>query len=231
MTPMTAPAISRSTSSFFTFGPPLSTFQNICGHDDCRDPSCTGRFLRGAPLSSRLRGRDPSRRAAAAPRAAAFDHRLAACIANGGVFDFMGGKLPPGMTGEQMREYIRSDPDGMDKGMATMMESSTEMRWAVQNGMFTFKATSPADWFLKSLDYTLEGVADKVECPTLVIDTESEQFFPGAAKQLFDALTCPKTFMLFTAEEGAEDHCQVGTPMLAGQKIFDWLEETLAAIG
>ena len=166
-----------------------------------------------------------------APRAAAFDHRLAACIANGGVFDFMGGKLPPGMTGEQMREYIRSDPDGMDKGMATMMESSTEMRWAVQNGMFTFKATSPADWFLKSLDYTLEGVADKVECPTLVIDTESEQFFPGAAKQLFDALTCPKTFMLFTAEEGAEDHCQVGTPMLAGQKIFDWLEETLAAIG
>jgi hypothetical protein len=33
-----------------------------------------------------------------APRAAAFDHRLSACVANGGVFDFMANNRPAGMT-------------------------------------------------------------------------------------------------------------------------------------
>jgi hypothetical protein len=33
--------------------------------------------------------------------------------------------------------------------------------------------------------------------------------------------------MLFSAEEGAEDHCQLGSPMLSAQRTFDWLHETL----
>jgi len=36
--------------------------------------------------------------------------------------------------------------------------------------------------------------------------------------------------MLFTAEEGAEDHCQVGSPLLSAQRMFDWLEETLSRV-
>jgi alpha-beta hydrolase superfamily lysophospholipase len=163
-----------------------------------------------------------------APRACAFEHRLAACIANGGVFDFMAGKMPPGVTRKQMAEWIEGDPASMDKVMRENMEKDVGMKWAVENGMYTFKASSPSEWYLKAMEYTLEGIADKVACPTLVIDTEDEQFFPGAAKQLYDALTCPKTFVLFTEEEGAEDHCQVGSPLLSGQKIFDWLQETLA---
>jgi len=33
--------------------------------------------------------------------------------------------------------------------------------------------------------------------------------------------------MFFTDEEGAGDHCQTGSPALAQQRIFDWLDETL----
>ena len=36
--------------------------------------------------------------------------------------------------------------------------------------------------------------------------------------------------MLFTAAEGAEDHCQVGSPLLSAQRVFDWLEETLSRV-
>lgn len=166
-----------------------------------------------------------------APRAAAFEYRLAACIANGGVFDFMGGRIPPGMTRQQFQDYLESNLEEVNRGMEEMMKQNTEMRWAIANGMFTFKASSPADWMLKALRYELSGVADKIRCPTLVIDSEEDAFFKGQAKPLYDALTCPKTFMLFTRKEGAEDHCQVGTPLLSQQKIFDWLQEVFAGIG
>jgi len=43
---------------------------------------------------------------------------------------------------------------------------------------------------------------------------------------VFEALTCPKKHILFTAEEGAEEHCQCGAAALSNQRIFDWLDET-----
>ena len=166
-----------------------------------------------------------------APRAAAFEHRLAACIANGGVFDFMANRLPSGMSRQAAIDWVRSDPSGCDKVMRAIMEASTDSRWGIENGMFTFGASSPAEYFLKALDYTLEGIAEKITCPTLVIDSEGDLWYSGQARQLFDALTCDKTFQLFTAEEGAEDHCQVGSPLLSAQRMFDWLEETLSRVG
>jgi hypothetical protein len=32
---------------------------------------------------------------------------------------------------------------------------------------------------------------------------------------------------LFTEEEGAEEHCQIGAPALSNQRIFDWLDEIM----
>jgi hypothetical protein len=43
---------------------------------------------------------------------------------------------------------------------------------------------------------------------------------------VFEALTCPKKYILFTAGEGAEEHCQCGAPALSNQRIFDWLDDT-----
>ena len=62
---------------------------------------------------------------------------------------------------------------------------------------------------------------------TLVVDVESENSFPGEARKLYDALTCPKTWLYFTEEEGAGDHCQTGSPSLSHQRIMDWLDETV----
>lgn len=162
-----------------------------------------------------------------APRAAAFEPRLSACIANGGVYDFMASRIPDAMSREQFQDMVENAPDSFDAGMKQMVEQNTELRWALSHGMFVFNAKRPVDWMREALRFELSSVADKVRCPTLVIDTEEESSFPGEARKLYDALTCPKTFMLFTRAEGAEDHCQVATPLLAQQRIFDWLEETV----
>lgn len=165
-----------------------------------------------------------------APRAAAFEHRLCACIANGGVYDFLGSRLPAAVARQDFVGYLKQDPEGFNAAATEMAKTNTEMRWGMANGMFTFQASSPAEWFIKGLEYELSGVADKIKCPTLVIDGEEEASFPGQARLLYDALTCPKEFMLFTAEEGAGDHCQVASPLRSQQRIFDWLEERFAEI-
>jgi hypothetical protein len=42
--------------------------------------------------------------------------------------------------------------------------------------------------------------------------------------KLFDHLTCPKTFLQFTEEEGADEHCQAGAQRLAMARVCNWLD-------
>jgi len=83
----------------------------------------------------------------------------AAKIHPGGSCDFMAPGLPPGMTRQAAAAWIREDPQAADKVFRDLMSASTDTRWAVQNGMFTFACPSPAAWFLAALDYTLAGVS------------------------------------------------------------------------
>ncbi|MCX5803731.1 MAG: hypothetical protein NTU69_09435 [Proteobacteria bacterium] len=50
---------------------------------------------------------------------------------------------------------------------------------------------------------------------------------PGQAIQLYNALTCPKDFILFTEKEGAEEHCQIGANVISNERILDWLDDTM----
>lgn len=162
-----------------------------------------------------------------APRAAAFEKRIAACIANGGVYDFMGFRRPSGFSREDFFKYVRNNPEEINAINYKEMKKSSDMKWALSHGMYVEDAKTPAEYLLKTENYYLKGIADKIKCPTLVIDTENEKFFPGQAKALYDELRCKKDFMLFTKEEGAEEHCQIGAKLIAGERIFNWIEAIL----
>jgi len=165
------------------------------------------------------------------PRAACYERRIAACIANGGIYDVFDGVVskwpyPP----EDLKEYIRQDPAGFDEACREMAKSSSEMRWAMQDGIWKFGVNTPSEWMNKMAECTLKGIADRIACHLLVCDSETEQFFAGQAQQLYDAVICPKEYMLFTIEESAEEHCQIGAHALQHQRIFDWLDDTMAKI-
>jgi hypothetical protein len=96
--------------------------------------------------------------------------------------------------------------------------------------MYATGTATPRAYLAASLDYHLkDGVAEAIRCPTLVCDAESDLFFKGQPQALFDHLTCLKTLMTFTTEEGAGDHCEAGAWRLACARMYDWLDETLAA--
>jgi pimeloyl-ACP methyl ester carboxylesterase len=69
-------------------------------------------------------------------------------------------------------------------------------------------------------------VAQKIECPVLVLEAENDQFFQGQAEQVRDALTAPATLVSLTEAEGAGEHCHEGSMARFHQVIFDWLDES-----
>ncbi|MEW2272650.1 alpha/beta hydrolase family protein [Streptomyces griseofuscus] len=165
-----------------------------------------------------------------APRAAAYEHRLAALIAIDGVYD-LGEVSIRGIPGsrEEAERRLRADSDPeLDALLEQMMSANPTMRWGVHHGMYVMGVDTPRAFGAAYLDYTLRGgTAERIQCPTLVCDAEDEMFFEGQAKELYDHLTCPKTFLRFTTAEGAGHHCQPGAQRILSARVFDWLDATL----
>jgi pimeloyl-ACP methyl ester carboxylesterase len=156
------------------------------------------------------------------PRAMAFEKRVPFCIVNGGVYDFhRTARLTP-----ELEEMIDSPKgsEAIDREVYARMEKSPSLRWAVGNGMFTFHARTPSEWFRMTRAYTLRGIADRITCTMLVVDSEDDKDMPGQSRTLYDALRSPRDYMLFTREEGAEEHCQVGATRISNARILDWLD-------
>ena len=178
-----------------------------------------------------LRGVDPGRIALLgmsmggylAPRAAAFEKRIAACIAYDGVWNMVDA-MPKTQAPAHDRIARAAEFDTM---IAQRARASTSQRWVLSNAIWVFDATSGQALLDEVTKYDLTGVADQIQCPTLVCEAEDDQFFKGQPAKLYDALTCPKTFLQFTADEGAGEHCHEGALTLFHQRLFDWLDDTL----
>ncbi len=63
----------------------------------------------------------------------------------------------------------------------------------------------------------------------LVVDSEDDRDMPGQSRMLYNALRSPRDYMLFTREEGAEEHCQVGASRISNARILDWLDNAMKA--
>ncbi|MDJ1132159.1 alpha/beta hydrolase family protein [Streptomyces iconiensis] len=167
-----------------------------------------------------------------APRAAAFDHRVAALIAFDGIYDL--GTITtspvPGDRAEAERR-LRADHDPeLDAVLEEAMAASPMVRWAMQQGMYVMGAESPRAFGAAYLDYHVrEGIAEKITCPTLVCAGADDGFFAGQPELLYAHLNCPKKLLEFTAEQGAAAHCQAGAQRLAFARVYDWLDETMGA--
>lgn len=159
------------------------------------------------------------------PRAMAFEKRVRTCIVNGGIYDFHKGmRLTPEMEAEI---DSKESAETFDKEIYAMMEKNPSMRWAIGNGMFTFRAASPSEWFRMTRTYTLKDVVDKISCRMLIVDSEDDKDMPGQSKTLYDVLEGPKEYLLFTREDGAEEHCQIGASVISNARVLDWLDETM----
>jgi dienelactone hydrolase len=169
-----------------------------------------------------------------APRAAAFEKRIAALIANDGVYDFGApyvAEVPPDQREAFRLALAAEEAPELDRMIVEGMNRSPMSAWACAHGMFAMGEPKPHKFFAKMLEFHLrDGVAEAISCPTLVGEAEEDMFFKGQPQELYDHLTCPKTLMRFTAAEGAGAHCQVGAHRLAFARMYDWLDDTFKRV-
>ncbi|MFC6824541.1 alpha/beta hydrolase family protein [Halopelagius fulvigenes] len=163
-----------------------------------------------------------------APRAAAFDDRVAALVA----FDHMHDLYRASeYEAPRLARAMRLAPDIVVNALASLGgRVSLESRWLLENSKWVFGVDSAAELQRTLPEYSLSGVAGRIDCPTLVLAGEDDHFVPlGLAAEFVDELTCPTTVRVFGTEEGAGEHCQVGNLTLASDVMYDWLDEALAA--
>ncbi len=90
--------------------------------------------------------------------------------------------------------------------------------------MVTNGVADPQGYFQDMRLYTNAGQAAAITCVSLVTDNETGLVSTGQDRQLYDAMTCPKTFRKFTRAEGAEGHCEGMAPIVFWTAAFDWLD-------
>ncbi|GAA3071743.1 hypothetical protein GCM10020254_14480 [Streptomyces goshikiensis] len=174
-----------------------------------------------------------------APRAAAFESRIAALVAMPGCVEPWLG-FPP-----EIREILTPSkeetndiwntkvvPELPPEAAAVLKKrfepfSIPAMLQARQGKLFTDFYT-PAT---RIQALSIASVVSRIKAPTLVLDYEDEQFYPGQPRQLYDALTSPKDYLKLTAAQGAQLHCSPMAPQLHCEVVFDWLQETLPGGG
>ncbi|KAM0738231.1 hypothetical protein ACQRIT_007423 [Beauveria bassiana] len=165
-----------------------------------------------------------------ASRAAAFEPRIAAVGAIDGVYDFGDtfiSPLPPIVKQWLKDDSNRQDVNNLFAQAVADPSTPTGIRWAVQQGRWSFKADDFFDFFTLVQQYTLDGVADKIKQPLFVGDAELDQFFPGQAQKLAEAATSSSSKVLhrFEAANGAGEHCSVGAAVYQNQILYDWFED------
>ena len=119
------------------------------------------------------------------------------------------------------------DQKAFDAYMDAGINASPQLRQTWKFRSRPYGLPSTYEVYKAAERFTLDGVADKIRCPTLLCDPEGEQFWPGQPRHLYDALTCPKELVSFAASEGASLHCEPVATGLRSQRIFDWLDEVL----
>lgn len=161
------------------------------------------------------------------PRALAFEHRVAAGVADPGVVrvvDSWWHNLGPELRG-LWESGDRETFDGvMRQGLAESPALAAMWRWRAK----PYGIDSPYDLLAEVSRYDLTPVVDRITTPLLITDPEGESFWPGASRELYDALPGPGHLVPFTAAEGADLHCEPLGRALFEQRVFDWLDEQLA---
>lgn len=164
-------------------------------------------------------------------RAASAEPRLAACIADPGLYGipegFQARMREAGISEEVIARYPDLPPTVLT-GLEQLVDSSRTLRWVVrQRGCWVHGTDSLAGYLRATAPFTLAGRLPGVRCPTLVLAAESDPLSASAPRVVAELTGTEATFVQFTDREGAGDHCEWRNRQRFDQVAFDWLDRTL----
>ncbi len=121
-----------------------------------------------------------------APRAAAFEKRLAALIANDGLYDYGAAQLagaPPEQRADALRLIKADHAPEMDAALEAIMKSRPTARWAFTHGMYVTGTASPRTYLAASLAFNVrDGIAEAIACPNSRLRRRGRPVLQGPAE-------------------------------------------------
>ena len=138
-----------------------------------------------------------------APRAAAFEHRLAAVVSDGAMWDL-------GLRNEGLRD----NPDAL----------------IVMHLKWVFGENDIEALIARGKQFRLEGVIDTIRCPYLIVHGEHDHLGLDRATDSYayaKKVGLDVTLKLFGEDETGASHCQVDNPTLGQEFICDWMADKL----
>jgi pimeloyl-ACP methyl ester carboxylesterase len=164
-----------------------------------------------------------------APRAAAFEKRIARVVAWGAMFDFFDtykkrvGKLQAGLLGLLLDLGLTGTVNNiLDKAR----KRDGIIDWAIGHGMHVSGTSSPAQFLQWVRSLNLRDCAHLIRQDVLLIMGTEDHLVPSnqiyvQAQAMVQARSV--TSVMMSAKDEAAEHCQVGNPGLAVTQIIDWL--------
>lgn len=165
-----------------------------------------------------------------AARAVSFEQRIAACILYNGVYDGYD-SIRSGFPPDLANAVEKGDTEYVNSYLTRLMDTDPNIKFNMKHGMYTSGTKSPYELIMGAKEYSIRDIIKDIKTATLVLDAEKDDSFPDQPKKVYDGLvsvpSSSKKYILFTEEEGAEEHCQCGAPAITNQRIFDWLDQIL----
>lgn len=168
-----------------------------------------------------------------APRAAAFEHRLAAVVADPGVTDAFvswSGSLPSNMLG-WLKHHQRAQFDHYWREALPFL--SGEEKFQIAKRAEIYGNRSFYDQMQLARKFVLNpAITGRVKAPAIITAPQGENFFPGQSRILNRWIRSrPHALAPFYATEGAQFHCEPMAPTVRNDTVFDWLESNLRPVG
>jgi pimeloyl-ACP methyl ester carboxylesterase len=158
-----------------------------------------------------------------APRAAAYEKRIKALIADAIMFD-VGAVLDA-----ELPAVVRQTPATVGH---LLIKAAGSLDAMIRVGMEKYCWQGGVKTPQEFMALARQGQVDVglIDCPTLCLAGEGD--LPEVLRQhrvAFEQLRSPrKAQRSFTIEDGAEAHCQINNFPLLHQVVFDWLEDIFA---
>lgn len=163
-----------------------------------------------------------------AARAAAFEPRFKALVLDGGVWSFFDGLtnyLPPQLMDIFYAGNQTEFDDILNEVVVNNVTAPTEVRWGIQQGLWSFNTHSPYELIKMTEAYAVANITQLIKIPTFVAQSSDDTSFPGQGTKVANAIGPLAYLHNFTGP--AAYHCQAGAYWQANQVYFNWLEGTL----
>lgn len=156
------------------------------------------------------------------PRAACFDSRPAAIVADAGLYDLGAGlqKMMP----QYFQDVKDKNYENVNKIMASQLEDK-QKNFYFTSRMSVHNAKSVAEYLNMLLDYSLEGISKNINMPAFICSGEFDKATVVQSKLLYDNISSKnKNNIVFSGADGAGDHCEIGNQDIFYSTVFNWLE-------